>query len=220
MDVVQNMSGIIASEVGKDLGVAMQNASKAGGPAHLSGNGASDNAKLYTQDQIATLLGFHGAVNVSYLTKIWHLFKSAKVPNYDNLRRTIKGEMVRWADEHRCWIEEGVYFDNKTLDEWITLKFNPGNSTALYLSADKGISILKCRAPTSAHFEDLRQQEEVWDATKGNATYVEVIKQAKSKDVCHPPHDFGELRSNISTFCTLLFLAGNVVFSDVVRSWF
>ena len=205
MDVVQNMSGIIASEVGKDLGVAMQNASKAGGPAHLPGNGAGDDAKLYTQDQIATLLGFHGAMNVSYLTKIWHLFKSAKVPNYGYLRCTIKGEMIRWADGHRCWIEEGVYFDNKTLDEWITLKFNPGDSTALYLSADKGISILKCRASTSAYFEDLRQQEEVWDATKGNATYVEVIKQAKSKDVCHPPHDFGELRSNISTFCALLF---------------
>jgi hypothetical protein len=204
MDVVQNMSGIIASEVGKGLGVAMQNATRAG-PAHLTGNGSGDDAKPYTQDQIATLLGFHGAMNVSYLTKIWRLFKSAKVPNYDYLRRTIKGEMIRWADGHRCWIEEGVYFDNKTLDEWIALKFNPGDSTALYTSADKGISILKCRAPTSAHLEDLRRQEEVWDATKGNATYVEVIKQAKSKDVCHPPHDFGELRSNISTYCALLF---------------
>jgi len=204
MDVVQNMSGIIAYEVGKGLGVPMQNATKAS-PAHLPGNGASDDAKPYTQDQIATLLGFHGAMNVSYLTKIWRLFKSAKVPNYDYLRRTIKGEMVRWADGHRCWIEEGVYFDNKMLDEWVALKFNQGDSTALYSSADKGISILKCRALTSAHLEDLRQQEEVWDATKGNATYVKVIKQAKSKDVCHPPHDFGELRSNISTFCSLLF---------------
>ena len=192
MDVVQNMSGIIASEVGKGLGVAMQNATRAG-PAHLTGNESSDDAKPYTQDQVATLLGFHGAMNVSYLTKIWRLFKSAKVPNYDYLRRTIKGEMIRWADGHRCWIEEGVYFDNKTLDEWIALKFNPGDSTALYTTADKGISVLKCRAPTSAHLEDLRRQEEVWDATKGNATYVEVIKQAKSKDVCHPPHDFGEL---------------------------
>jgi hypothetical protein len=176
MDVVQNMSGIIASEVGKGLGVAMQNASKAGGPANLPGNGAGDDAKPYTQDQIATLLGFDGAMNVSYLTKIWRLIKSAKVPNYDYLRRTIKGEMIHWADGHRCWIEEGVYFDKKTLDEWIALKFNPGNSTALYSSSDKGISILKCRAPTSAHLMDLRRQEEVWDATKGNATYVEVIK--------------------------------------------
>jgi hypothetical protein len=41
-------------------------------------------------------------------------------------------------------MEEGVYFDNKTLDEWINLKFNPGDSTAIYSSADKGISILKC----------------------------------------------------------------------------
>ena len=87
------------------------------------------------------------------------------------------------------------------------LKFNPGDSTALYSSADKGISILKfkCKAPTSAHQDDIRQQEEVWDATKGNATYVKVIKQAKSKDVSLPAHDFDELRSIIATFCVLLF---------------
>ncbi len=98
-----------------------------------------------------------------------------------------------------------MYLDNKTIDDWIALKFNPGDSTALYSSADKGISILKCRAPTYAHLEDLRRQEEIWDATKGNATYVEVIKHAKSKDVSHPLHHFGELRSNIATFCALLF---------------
>jgi hypothetical protein len=204
MAVVQNMSGIIATEVGRGLGVAMQNATKAG-PAQAGGTGAIEDAKPYIQDHIATLLGFHGAINVRYLTKVWHLFKSSKVPNYDHLRQAIKGEMLKWADWQQCWIEEGVYFDNKTIDEWIALKFNPGDSTTLYSSADKSISILKCHAPTSAHLEDLRRQEEIWDATKGNATYVKVIKQAKSKDVSHPPHDFGELRSNIATFCDLLF---------------
>jgi hypothetical protein len=124
----------------------------------------------------------------------------SKTPNCDHLRRAIKGELIRWADKQRCWIEEGVFFDNKSLDEWIALKFNPGDSTALYSSADKGISI-----PTSTHTEDLRQQEEIRDATKGNATYVEVVKQAKSKDLSPPAHDFGELRSNISPFCALLF---------------
>ena len=109
--------------------------------------------------------------------------------------------MIRWADKQRCWIEEGVYFGNKSLDVWIALKFNPGDSTALYSSADKGISILKYRAPTSAHLEDLRRQEEIWDATKGNATYVEVVKQAKSKDVSPPVHYFGELWSNSHLLC-------------------
>ena len=47
--------------------------------------------------------------------------------------------------------------------------------------------------------------KEIWDATKGNATYVEAIKQAKSNDVSLPAHDFGEFRSNITTFCALLF---------------
>ena len=50
--------------------------------------------------------------------------------------------MLRWVDWQWCWIKEGIYFDNKTINDWIALKFNPGDSTALYSSADKGISIL------------------------------------------------------------------------------
>jgi hypothetical protein len=204
MAVVQNMSGIIATEVGRGLGVAMQNAAITG-KQQAGGTIGSEEAKPYTQDQVATLLGFRGAKNVKFLMKMWRLFKTTKTPNYDHLRQSIKHEMLRWADKKRCWIEEGVYFDNKSLDEWIALKFNPGDSTALYSSADKGISILECRAPTSAHLEDLRRQEEIWDATKGNATYFEFTKQAKSKDVSLPVHNFGELRSSIATFCALLF---------------
>ncbi len=97
--------------------------------------------------------------------------------------------MLRWADNHRCWIEEGVYFDNKTLDEWINLKFNPGDSTDIYSSADKSISILKCRPPTSGCLEEMRRQEEIWDAAKGNATFIEMTKQLK-KDVSAPALDF------------------------------
>ena len=107
------------------------------GKQQAGGTTGSEEAKPYNQDQVATLLGFHGAKNVKYLMKMWRLFKTTKTPNYDHLRRALKGEMLRWADKQRCWIEEGVYFDNKSLDEWIALKFNPGNSTALYSSADK-----------------------------------------------------------------------------------
>jgi hypothetical protein len=146
--VMQNM----ATEMGRGLGVAMQHTSKAG-PAQSGGAGASEDAKPYTQDQIATLLGFHGAWNVHYLMKAWRLFKVSKTPTYDHLRRAIKAEMIRWADREQSWIKEGVYFDNKTINEWIALKFNPGDGIALYASSDKGISILKCRAPTSAILE-------------------------------------------------------------------
>jgi hypothetical protein len=116
MAAVQNMSGIIATEVGRGLGVAMQNAAISG-KQQAGGTTGSDEAKPYTQDQVATLLGFHGAKNVKYLMKMWRLFKTTKTPNYDHLRRALKGEMLRWADKQRCWIEEGVYFDNKSLDE-------------------------------------------------------------------------------------------------------
>ena len=129
---VQNLSGVIATEVGRGLGAAMQQASKA---TSSGTTGAAEDAKPYTQDQITTLLGFHGAMNVKYLKKAWRLLKAATTRNYDHIRRALKGDMLKWADDHRSWIEEGVYFDNKTLDEWINLKFNPGDSTALYSSA-------------------------------------------------------------------------------------
>ncbi len=80
--VVQNtMSGIIATEVGPGLGVAMQNAAKIG-PTHARGNNGNEEAKPYTQDQVATLLGFHGAMNVKYLMKMWRLFKMLKLQTF------------------------------------------------------------------------------------------------------------------------------------------
>ncbi len=86
----------------------------------------------------------------------------------------------------------------------MALKFNPGDRTALYASVDKGILILKCRVPTLAILEEQQRQEEIWEATKGNATYVEVMKRTK-KEISPPAHDFNDLRSNIATFCSLLF---------------
>jgi hypothetical protein len=104
MAVVQNMSGIIATEAGQGLGVVIQNVTRAG-PEQAGSAGASEDAKPYTQDQVTTLLGFHGAMNVGYLKKVWRLFKSTKTPNYDHLWRSIKAEMPWWADWQWCWIE-------------------------------------------------------------------------------------------------------------------
>ncbi len=58
-----------------------------------------------------------------------------------------------------------------------------------------------CLQPTSAHLEELHWQEEIWESTIVNATYVEVIKQAKNKEVSNPAQDCREPHSNISTFC-------------------
>jgi hypothetical protein len=84
MAVVQSMSGIIAKEVGQGLGMAVQNVTRAG-PAQAGSAGASEETKPYTQNQVTTLLGFHRAMNVGYLKKVWWLFKSTKIPNYDHL---------------------------------------------------------------------------------------------------------------------------------------
>jgi hypothetical protein len=205
MQAMTNMSGIIAAEVGKGVGRAMQSVARSS-PTQASSLGSGNDAKAYTQDQIATLLGFHGAKTVRWLQPLWRIVKLTKAVNYDCIRRMLKIGMMRWADQHRCWIDEGVYFDNKTIDDWIALKFNPGDSQALYASAEKGISILKCREPTSAVLEDLRRNEEIWDATKANATYFEVSSQARNRAVNIPASDFSELRQNIAKCLAVLFV--------------
>jgi hypothetical protein len=77
---VHNISGIIAMEVGCRLEVAMQQATKGGTP-HTGSTSAGKDEKPYMQDQQATLLGFHGEINLMYLKKVWCLFKSAKISN-------------------------------------------------------------------------------------------------------------------------------------------
>ena len=97
MQDMTNMSGIIAAEVEKGLGRAMQSVARSS-PTQASSSGSGDGAKPYTQDQVATLLGFHGVGNVSFLKAIWRMVKSTKVPNYDHLSRAIKAKMIQWAD--------------------------------------------------------------------------------------------------------------------------
>jgi hypothetical protein len=51
----------------------------------------------------------------------------------------------------------------------------------------------------------MRRNEDMWETTKGNATFIEVVKASKNKEVSAPAFDHGELRSNVATFCALLF---------------
>ncbi len=55
----------------------------------------------------------------------------------------------------------------------------------------------------SGNLENLLLHGEIWDSTKGNPTYIELIKQSKT-EVCAPATDFNDLRANIATYCALL----------------
>ena len=59
---------------------------------------------------------------------MWRLFKTTKTPNYDHLRRSIKHEMLHWADKKQFWIEVevGVAMIKKS-KKWPKLKFEVGN---------------------------------------------------------------------------------------------
>ena len=56
MTAMANMSGIVADEEGQGMGAAITAARSS--PTQASGSGASDDAKPYLQNHLATLLGF------------------------------------------------------------------------------------------------------------------------------------------------------------------
>jgi hypothetical protein len=62
---------------------------------------------------------------------------------------TIKEGMQGFACIHNCEIDGGVFFEKKTLDDIVDLKFNPGGGTAVYKSGGLRLSILTC-CPVSA----------------------------------------------------------------------
>jgi hypothetical protein len=84
MAVVQNISGIIATEVGHGLGAAMQNAAITG-KQMAGGTIGSEGAKPYSRPSSHPLRVSWGK-KVKFLMKIWRLFKTHKTPTYDHLR--------------------------------------------------------------------------------------------------------------------------------------
>jgi hypothetical protein len=114
MAIVNSMSENIATEVGQDMVLTMQQVLQ-GGHAQVGCMGARDDVMPHTTKQHVMLLEFHGAMNVSYLKQVWRLFKAPKTSNYNLLHRTIRGLMIQWADNYHFWIKEGVYFNKKTI---------------------------------------------------------------------------------------------------------
>jgi hypothetical protein len=112
--------------------------------------------------------------------------------------------MQAFTRTHNCEIDGGVFFDKKTLDDLMDLKFNPGGRTAVLKSAGMGLLILSCQPVSAVERELTRLQEEALRESKGNRTLEEVFKISTTDP--DPPSTFQELRILTSTFASLLYV--------------
>ncbi len=87
----------------------------------------------------------------------------------------------------------------------IELKFNPGEGVAHLSSADKGLSIMACRARTSAETECIREREEALSATETTRQLDELLRLSKGSTRA-PADNFWELKMNLATFMSLVWV--------------
>ena len=121
-------------------------------------NNTSDSTpKAYSPDAIAAIKGFSGTSNIGDIQPIWTTFQSTK--NTDVQRRHLHSGMEQWARAQGVEIDRGVFFEQKTIDDIVGLRFNPGQGVEQFKSAEWGLSLLVCRSRTPEEIEQVRDRE-------------------------------------------------------------
>jgi hypothetical protein len=83
-----------------------------------------DKGKIYSADAIATLKGFNNTFDIKELQPIWAMFQATK--NVDVHRRHLQFGMEKWAKAQGVELDRGIYFEQKTIEDIVNLRFNPG----------------------------------------------------------------------------------------------
>ena len=127
----------------------------------------------------------------------------SKGKNLDVCRRQIMARMLQWAHDRQIPINTSVSLESTTIKAIIKLKFNPGEGVAHLSLADKGLSIMACRAHTSTETECIREREEAFSATETTCQLDKLLRLSKGSTRALADN-FWELKMNIATFMSLV----------------
>ena len=138
----------LATEVGQGIALGLQAFLNAGlfaqgaGTQSLAVGGGDDKGKVYSPDAIAALKGFSNTYDIKDIQPIWSIFQTTK--NVDVHRRHLQFNMATWAQNQGVEIDQGIYFEQKSVQDIVNLQFNPGQGVAHFKSAERGLSLLIC----------------------------------------------------------------------------
>jgi hypothetical protein len=160
--------------------------------------------------QMATVKGFAHVYDLADVPSIWALFQYTKhlETHKDNLRR----KMMVWATSSQCseqvTIDRSFFLPDATMKEILSLQLNPGGIVPEAEEADSGLSLLICRARTTAAKSAIRKYEKAKEQSKRNRSLAEAENElaAPAYDLGALPDDYNELLRCIGTYCALLFV--------------
>jgi hypothetical protein len=167
------------------------------------GGKATDDAKAYSEFQLAKLKGFCCVRNNSGLPTIWEYFRSTKEVNAQCTQ--LVEEMQMWTKQNDVQINLGINFDKTTMDDIVKMEFCPGTPTAYLNTAEQGMSLLICRPRTGNETADIRSKEHAMQLTAKNHTLTEALLLSK-RDPRPPAAKYHELKFDLGTFCALLWV--------------
>lgn len=200
----------LATQVGRGIAMGFQTFSNAGLFAQgagarpgiaAGGTTAGETMKIYSPDSIAAIKGFSGTGDINELQPIWATFQTTR--NLDVQRRHIAYGMGQWARNQGVEIDRGIYFEQKTVDDIVNLRFNPGQGVAQFKSAEKGLSLLICRSRTPEEIERVREREQAEQLTQATRVLEEALKLQRG-DPRAPASNYFELKLNITSYCALV----------------
>jgi hypothetical protein len=140
----------------------------------------TNNVRPYTKDEYALIMGFCNAVQAQDIPQIWRHFAASKVKQVEIHWRQLQKLMEVWSPNYRTKINT-IFFEQKTLEDIINLRFNPGEDIAQYRMAKRGITMLVCRPRGIEEMEQLRDHEHATEATKSTRTLREASNLTTSK---------------------------------------
>jgi hypothetical protein len=111
--------------------------------------------------------------------------------------------MEKWSKTHGLEIDRGIYFKQRTVEDIVNLRFNPGQGVAQFKSAECGLSLLICRTHTPEEIERIHNREAAEQLTQATQVFEEALKLQRS-DPRAPAGNYFELKFNITMFCALL----------------
>ena len=184
-------------------------------PPDVSGSGFENGGQKYDEFQMAVVMGFAHVDDIAGVPIIWALFQYSN--KLDIHKDTLKRRMTEYATTttpdrpEQVTIDRSLYITDATMREIIAINFNPGGVSADADMADKGLSILVCRARTAAQRAEIKRYERTKDKSKRNWSKQEAEEdEVTAYDTGALPDDYNELLRCLGTYCALLHtLFGN-----------
>jgi hypothetical protein len=191
----------LAADIGQAIGIALKTAST---PSGVLPTGTKDInvVRPYTRDEYGLLMAFCNVVRAHDLPSIWRHFTASKVKQVEIHCRQLQKHMEEWGHNYRTEIDT-IFFEQKTIEDIINLRFNPGEGIAQYCTCERGVSILVCRPSGIAETERLQDHEHATEATRGTHKLNEAsnLTTAKPRLLASTFHD---VQRNIGTFCAFV----------------